>query len=288
MQTVRSMIATKPKMNLMMGYDEKGERLDNVTVIRDTVADDGTVTQSAIQKLSDYGPIAGSTLGARHVQMPFQQHAEMTFSVLREFGYNPHSPEFHLTHNLQRCFAAFYLGKSFDDVGDIELDGVLKGSYDQSTALGDALGTYAAICSNLSIFSGNLCTVSHKNTINAPRTLRERFELGVSHIEGEFQKEAQRIEKMRDWNISERWTHHLMVGMARAKVFNWSEIPKVLSEYNEPTQHETGRHEPGIAWSLENAVTQILKPRFAKNPNDAAKRTTKMTAQWHKALADRN
>jgi len=272
----------KPRMNLMLNHDEKGNMIKDRVTIRDVFDDQGTLVESAVDRLKPYGPIM--SLGERHVPLPFEEQADMTFRVLRERGFNPHGAEFHLTHNLQRMFAAFYLGKTFEGVGDIELVGIMRGSYDQSSSAADALGYFVTMCANLSMFSGDLLNVSHRNTRHAAQNLRDRFELAANNIEREFVAEGQRIERLQGWNISPRWADHLTVKMSEAKVFPWSDIPKVLGEYHEPTEHETGVHEPGTAWSLENAVTQHLKPRFAKNPADGAKRTERMVGTWIKAL----
>jgi hypothetical protein len=150
----------------------------------------------------------------------------------------------------------------------------MRNSWDQSFRATLAAGEHVFICDNLSI-SGEV-VVGHKNTAGALSKLPGRVFGGLHSILETVENTQRRIELFQTTAIDDHFVDSALMGMLRDKALPGSKFQAILDEYAEPSHEEHGR---GTAWTLFNAVTEVLK---GTPPQTLIKRTSAL----HRVLED--
>lgn len=103
---------------------------------------------------------------------------------------------------------------------------------------------------------------------------RDRFIEGIANAVGrltDYQAvERERIETLQQRELRDESAESLILCSAEHEIIGWRLIPKVLTEWREPSHDE---FKPRTAYSLLNAYTEVLKPRFKSRPHAAAAET---------------
>jgi hypothetical protein len=142
----------------------------------------------------------------------------------------------------------------------------MRNSWDQSFRATLAAGEHVFVCDNLSI-SGEV-VVGHKNTAGALSKLPGRVFGGLAEILDTVESTQRRIELFQRTAIDENFVDGALMSMLRDKAMPGSKFQSILDEYENPTYEEHGR---GTAWTLFNAVTEVLK---GTAPQTLIKRTS--------------
>jgi hypothetical protein len=174
-----------------------------------------------------------------------------------------------LSANEAQFFATLDLAAS---VGTgVALSVGIRNSIDKTLPLGFCAGNRVFVCDNLS-FSAELL-VNRKHTVNGGVRFREAIVLATGRLDVFRASEAARVGLMQSAELDDRAAESLILRAWEAKVISHYQLPDVLSEWREPS-HEA--FEPRTRWSLFNAVTEVLRPFSASNPQAFAGRTFRL------------
>ena len=141
----------------------------------------------------------------------------------------------------------------------------LRNSHDKTFPAAMVAGTQVFVCDNLA-FTGQV-KLSRKHTRFAKRDLRHLSSRAIGKLGDRFIKLDQRIDAYKQKRITDHKAHDLIVRALDCRAITATQVPKVLSEWREPTHREFNKRN---AWSLFNAVTETQKEL---NPHTAAKRS---------------
>ncbi len=134
----------------------------------------------------------------------------------------------------------------------------LRNSHDKSFPASLALGSQVLVCDNLSFFGEVVLTRRHTRFIN--RDLPAIVAHAVGRLSQMRLAQAKRIELYKQTRIYDHTAHDVIVRAIDSKVLPVTHLPKVLSEWREPSHvefTENGR----TVWRLFNAFTESFKSR---------------------------
>jgi len=123
--------------------------------------------------------------------------------------------------------------------------------------------------------------VTRRHTPRIVQDLPGMIEMAVSRIEGYREIAEQRIERMRGYALTDRACHDIVVRAADGACINWTDIPRVLGEWREPS-HEAFADR--TAWSFYNGFTEVLKKTFRRAPEKATGRTIRLAKLFEAAM----
>ena len=192
-------------------------------------------------------------------------------SMLADAGFEFKTTALAVSHEGNRFFGVL-------DLSSPLVDGVcmsvgVRNSNDKTFPIGFCCGTRTFVCDNLA-FSSEI-VISKRHT----RFGSTRFAEGIGNAIGQLGEyhslERQRIEVLQQQSIADETAESLILRSAERGIIGWRLIPRVLQEWREPSHDE---FRPRTAYSLLNAYTEILKPRFRSHPHRAAAETIALQA----------
>lgn len=157
----------------------------------------------------------------------------------------------------------------------------LRNSHDKRFPAGIVAGAAVFVCDNLS-FSGEI-QLSRKHTTRIERDLPMLTERAIGQLVDRWHSQDTRIARYRDVVLNDAAAHDLMIRAVDVGVVPCSNLPKVLTEWREPTHEE---FQPRSTWSLFNAFTEALKGNLPLLPRRTQALHGLMDA--HVGLAGRN
>ena len=110
------------------------------------------------------------------------------------------------------------------------------------------------VCSNLS-FAGDV-VFKRRHTVNVMRDLPGMVQGAVESLRGLWARQKTQVEAYRNTRLLPRSAHDLTIRALDAGVVSGSRIPKVLSEWRDPSHTD---FKARSVWSFFNAVTENLK-----------------------------
>ena len=110
------------------------------------------------------------------------------------------------------------------------------------------------VCDNLS-FSGEI-KLSRKHTRYIMRDLPRLTDRAIYKLKDRWHLQDQRIDAYKNYNLTDRHAHDLVIQSLDRGACTSTQIPKILKEWREPTYEEFS---PRNAWSLFNAFTEVHK-----------------------------
>lgn len=186
--------------------------------------------------------------------------------MLADAGFAFETTSLAVSHDDHRFFGVLDLTSPLVD--GVSLSVGLRNSNDKTFPIGFCCGTRTFVCDNLA-FSSEI-VVSKRHT----RFGRDRFVEGIAHAVrnlDEYQSaERQRIETLQQRTLRDDVADAMILRSAEQDIIGWRLIPKVLAEWREPSHDE---FKPRTAYSLLNAYTEVLKPRFQTHPHRATAET---------------
>jgi len=202
---------------------------------------------------------------------------DTAFKTLQDVGLNVRRERYGLNQSGDRFFGVLDLDSPIID--GVSLAVGLRNSTDKSMSAGMVLGSRVFVCDNLAFDSE--IKVLRRHTPGIIRDLPGLIETAVGQIGAYRELAEQRIERMREFRLDDRTTHDIVVRSADDGCINWTDVPRVLKEWREPS-HEAFKDR--TAWSLHNAYTEVLKSTFQRNPDKATGRTVRLTRLFETVL----
>lgn len=202
--------------------------------------------------------------------VPYDRFVEEVELHVPRFGLQIVSEHFALAREGRQMFGVLTCtnGQGADDYA---LAIGLRSSYDRSLAVGLVAGTRVFCCDNLA-FSGEI-QMARKHTAKVFRDLPDLIYQMLSQVSVMRARTDQEIAGMKVTLMTPERAHHLMVETVRAGVLPASWLPKVLSAWEEPKHQE---FEPRTAWSLFNAITEVLKGTSSRAQIDGSLRLSRL------------
>ena len=197
--------------------------------------------------------------------------------ALTDAGFAIRSSRFALARNDARLFATMDLEAAL--ATGVTLAVGIRNSLDKSFPLGWVAGHTVFVCSNLS-FRSEL-SVKRKHT----KFGHERFGEAIRHAIGNLVQfrahEAGRIKRLQEAEIDDRFAESLMLRAFEQQLVSHRVLPEVIAQWRKPDFEEFSERS---AWSLMNAFTTVLRPRFKSNAQAFASQTMRLGGLFDAAL----
>lgn len=214
------------------------------------------------------------------VPIPHGQLIDEVDMALHEMGLqiDPHSRQFGLPRDGGQMFGVYHLlnhdSQMIDQSGKplYSLALGLRNSIDKSLSAAVCFGSRVFVCDNLAMSGEETIARKHTKFIlrDLPVLVREalgKFQLFKTYQDKLFMNLSQTF-------IEQKQVHDVICKAMRADAIPATWIPRVLNEWDNPSH---GEFRMRTAWSLFNAVTEVMKPTFAKNPLVGSERTILLT-----------
>lgn len=146
----------------------------------------------------------------------------------------------------------------------------LRNSHDKAFAAGLVLGTGCFVCDNL-CFSGEI-KLARRHTVNIMRDLPNVINRAVSRLVESRTAEVDRVNTYKTTEFSKLEASDALIQLLKSKAFPKIKIDEVIEQWETPNHPE---FQPRTAWSMFNAVTEVLKSTSIMMLPD---RTTKLNA----------
>lgn len=130
----------------------------------------------------------------------------------------------------------------------------LRNSHDQTFPAGVAMGSRVFVCDNLA-FSGEV-QFGRKHTSQIMRDLPGLVSKAVAQLVSKRFDQARRIEVYKVTPVSDAVAHDSFIRMIDRGILPVTRLPEALKEWRTPSHPE---FRDRTAWSLFNAVTEVLK-----------------------------
>ena len=229
------------------------------------------VTREQIQALPQ-----PQALGPKHAPIHHADFIREVEGELVEAGYNLTEQAFGMTPDGNRLFGTMAvehpLYQGFE--GGQFIVG-LRGSNDNTFARELSAGTRVFVCDNLA-FSG-LVQMRTKQTTFIRGRLPRLIEDMIADLEVHFSRTVKQVDQYRLTQIPTSAADAAILEMGRQNIVNWSELGKVVKEWDEPS-HEEHAEDGRSVWRLFNAATETMKLRNPEHPRLAtlAPKTVKL------------
>jgi len=208
--------------------------------------------------------------------VPYSRFVEEIELHIPRFGLHVQSSSFALARNGSQMFGVLTCTNGHPGK-DYALAIGLRNSYDRSLSVGLVAGTRVFCCDNLA-FSGEV-SMARKHTANVFRDLPDLIYRMLSQVTVMKARTDEEIAAMKTLRFSTERAHHLMVLAIRANILPASRLPKIIDAWDQP------RHEefmPRTAWSLFNAVTEVLK---AGRPREQVEASLRLSTLFRTVLS---
>jgi hypothetical protein len=180
--------------------------------------------------------------------------------TLHAAGYQIRKEQLAVAREGKRFFGVLDLTTPIAE-GEVALAVGIRNSVDKSFPLGFCAGSRVFCCDNLSFHSELL--VRRKHTTNGERRFNLAIAEAVSGLGSFREEEARRVRVLQETEIPEVLAESLILRAYERGVIGAHQLPQVIKEWREPSFED---FLPRTAWSLFNAVTTVLRPRAAKQP----------------------
>ena len=149
----------------------------------------------------------------------------------------------------------------------------VRNSIDKTFPLGFCAGSRVFVCDNLAFRSELL--VARKHTLHGGTRFREAIALAV-HSLGQFRDtEAQRIDRMKVFPLSDMHAESLMLQAYARGLVSHRALPHVIEAWRQPAH---AAFEGRNLWSLLNAFTGAIQGRARSNPQQFALQSIRLQA----------
>lgn len=191
----------------------------------------------------------GATL--THQPIPHTLLLDNVTATLAYHGYTVSSEAHGLTTDGARYFGILQLSNASNDhtivVG-------IRNSHDKRFPAGIAAGSHVFCCDNLA-FSGEI-KLARKHTRYILRDLSAVIHRAVTRLGGYYTDQAQQFDRFKQLRLTEDRARSLLVEAVKRDVIGCTHLPKVLSEWENPSHDQFG---DSTLWRFYNAVTEVAK-----------------------------
>lgn len=202
-----------------------------------------------------------------HVPVPHGLLLDTIHKHVTQQGFAVEQEEYGLWSKGNRMFGVLGLSDG-SLVEDSQLTVGIRNSHDKTFPAGMAVGNRVFVCDNLS-FSAEI-VVLRRHTKYVLRDLDKMVAEASGRIGQARITQERRITAYKETDMDDAMVHDLLIRSVDARVIANTYVPKVLSEWREPSHEEFA---PRTAWSLFNGYTEVLK---AVSPLDLSRRTIRL------------
>jgi hypothetical protein len=200
------------------------------------------------------------------------RHATVIDTVsqsLTASGFEVKAAKFALSRGDARMFSTIDLATPLGS--GVSLAVGVRNSTDKSLPLGFIAGSRVFVCDNLAFRSELL--VRRKHTRFGQERFAEAICQAVRSLTQFQEAEAERIRRMRSFELSSVRAESLMLRAYEDGVVSHRLLPRVIKEWREPSFEEFSER---TLWSLFNAFTLILGERQKSDPQGFASLTVRL------------
>jgi hypothetical protein len=197
-------------------------------------------------------------MGAFHQPVGFGDYLELVKHRLTRAGITVEHEEYVLDPQGSTFFGALQLGIDGFQRDDMNITLGVRGSHTQKTPRAICLGNRVIVCSNM-CFNGDLANLSTKQTTNVWRRLPGMVDQAVARIPELAQREGQRADRFKQFELKPRWGDAALVEVFRRDGLTAAQLGRAVTEWHEP-KFEEHAEDGFTAWRLLNAVTEANKP----------------------------
>ncbi len=205
-----------------------------------------------------------------HVPVAHSTLLDLVDKELNNQGIDIVESEFVLDNDSNRLFGLYAL-HSEDGLQHSMLG--LRNSHDMSVSAGIITGQRVFVCSNL-MFDGEV-KLGHRHTQNITSKLPSMIEDAVSRAINITSFQKDRLDKYRTTKLSNNQSENLIIQMWRRGAIPSSAISKIVREFEEPS-HKEFLEDGKSLWRLQNAATEVLRPKSANLLHTNIYRTKKL------------
>lgn len=188
-------------------------------------------------------------------------------------GYTIKSQALAVAREGKRMFATLDLSTPLSD--GVALAVGIRNSTDKSYPLGFCAGGRVFVCSNLS-FNAELL-VKRKHTRFAVGRWNNEIAGAVQKLPSFTESEGVRIAALKQLELTDDQALAFLVRSMEKHVISAPVLPKILSEWRNPT-HDYGTGDRPTAWKLLNCYTTVLGKKAITNPAEYAGQTMRLNA----------
>jgi hypothetical protein len=205
-----------------------------------------------------------------HVPVPHSTLLDLVDLELHHKGIEVVEDEHVLDSGGNRYFSLFAL-RSNNSIQQTFLG--LRNSHDMSVAASIVTGSRVFVCSNL-MFDGEI-KLGLRHTLNIEAKLPNMIDDAISRAINitSFQKE--RLDNYRTTKISNEKAENIIVDMWRKSAVPAAAIAKIVQEFEDPS-HDEFLEDGKSVWRLQNAITEVIRPKSANLLHTNIQRTQKV------------
>ena len=234
--------------------------------------DDTLITAAELAAVPTPAP-----MGRFHQPVGFGDYLELVKHRLTRAGIDVMHEEYCLDSTGQNFFGCMEIAVDGFQRDDMTITIGVRGSHNQKVPRGLTIGNRVIVCSNL-CFSGDIGTISTKQTSNIWARLPGLVDQAVARIPALAQRESDRVDTYKAFDFKPRVGDAALVELTRRGALTAPQLGRAIQEWDRPSYDE--HTESGFtAWRLLNAVTEVQKPTGANvNMDTVRQRTSRAVA----------
>lgn len=205
-----------------------------------------------------------------HVPVPHSTLLDLVDIQLHSQGLDVVESEFVLDNDGNRLFGLYAI-RSEDRIQHSMLG--IRNSHDMSVSAGVITGQRVFVCSNL-LFDGEI-KLGHRHTQNIESKLPYMVEDAVSRAINITSYQKKRLDDYRTVKITNEQAENLIIDFFRKGAIPSAAISKIVKEWEQPSHSEFLEDGKSI-WRLQNAATEIIRPKSANLLHTNINRTKKL------------
>jgi|SaaInlStandDraft_3_1057020.scaffolds.fasta_scaffold55799_1 hypothetical protein len=205
-----------------------------------------------------------------HVPVPHSTLLDLVDLELHHKGIEVVESEHVLDNGGSRYFGLFAL-KSNDGIQHTFLG--LRNSHDMSVSASIVTGSRVFVCSNL-MFDGEI-KLGLRHTLNIQSKLPNMIDDAISRAINITSFQKDRLDNYRTTKITNNFAENLIIDIWRKGAIPAASIAKIVNEFEEPS-HDEFLEDGKSIWRLQNAITEIIRPKSANLLHTNIHRTQKV------------
>jgi hypothetical protein len=217
-------------------------------------------------------------MGAFHQPVGFGDFLELIKHRMSTVGIAVATEEYCLDETGQTFFGVMELSLDGFTRDDMSITLGVRGSHNQKVPRAITLGNRVMVCSNL-CFSGDLGTVSTKQTTNVWQRLPGLIDQSVAKIPQLAQREIDRADAYKMYGMKPRVGDAALVELTRQGALTSGQLGRAIDEWDRPSYEEHAQ-DGFNAWRLLNAVTEVQKPTGTNVNMDTVRQRTSRAVEW--------
>lgn len=204
-----------------------------------------------------------------HVPIPHHTLFEMTRDAMAEYGFTLENETHALSPDGQRYAGLMSIKNESTDFSTLA---ALMNTHDRTKSATLGLGSCTWVCLNLQLSAE--IKIGRKHTAHIMRDLPGLIDGAVSKVKGFQQKQEERTEIYKSYEVRPRTGDAFLVECYRRKILSANQLSKVIKEWDTPTYEEFAQD--SSMWRLTSAVTEVIKPKSTRQLMTLTSKTSKL------------